>query len=371
MTKRMRFIVVAFVALAGPAEVQATRVTGADVLARWQRTRIARLGGEQASLAAQDIARQMLSNPGSPYSDLIAQPEFTNDVDWVATVDAFSARGLTAAGALAALQWDLGMTRARPRMDIKVKAGFRDDFVAASAIKADVDADVFWHMLDLTGYRHSTKAAVYAVGMQILRAQAIAVPSDEWIAKAIDPDVFTRVMRAQHMDQLRPYDLEYLSTLVQYRLIHWKAGAESSSGHRSLPVVYRVARTAAAYRDAQGYAGSSPCTRDGTPRASSAGTGGDDDRPLCFAAATDRAVHAWYLAEYTRQSTYVPEHHDDGLSRLARFAGLVLTLVDLAGVLEFVEATVAESLVTSEAIGDAEAEASFARADLLSCPIPE
>lgn len=280
---RLRLFVSAL--MLGSTEAHATRVTGTDVLAHWQRTRIERLGGEQASLAGQDIIRQMLKEPTSPYSDVVLQPDFTNGIDWSATIDAFADRGLTSVDALAALRWDLGMTRARPGIDITARKGFRDAYVSASASKADVDADIFWHMLDLTGFRHSTKAAVYAVGMQILRSQAIAVPSEQWIATGIDASVFARVMGAQHMDQLSHYDLEYLSALVQYRLLHWRAGKAGSAGHRSLPVAYRVARAAAAYRDAQGYIGSAPCTRDGSPSLRSAGSGGHgDDRPLCFTA---------------------------------------------------------------------------------------
>jgi hypothetical protein len=263
------------------------------------------------------------------------------------------------------------MTRARPR-DSTATEGFRDAFVAASATKAGVDADIFWHMLDLTGFRHSTKAAVYALGMQILRSQVRATPSGEWAASGIDPAVFARVMQAQHMGQLREYDLDYLSTIVQYRLIHRRTGGPDATGRGGIPALYRVARIAAAYRDAQGYIGSAPCLGDGSPDPRTAGTGNrDDDRPLCFAAATDRAVHAWYVEEYRRQATQVPGHHNHGLRRLAQIAGLVLALIDLAGALEFVDAAIADDLATSEAIGAAEADTASAHADLLSCRIPE
>lgn len=67
----------------------------------------------------------------------------------------------------------------------------------------------------------------------------------------------------------------------------------------------------------------------------------------------------------------MPDHHDSGLHRLAKFAGLVLALVDLAGVMEFVEATVADELAAAQVLGDDETLAASSRADLLSCPIPE
>ncbi|WP_285404124.1 hypothetical protein [Luteibacter sp. ME-Dv--P-043b] len=351
-----------------PGAVAASQVAGTDVLAQWQHHRIERLGGGQASLSRQDIVAQLLVQPSSAYSATVDQPAFTNEIDWPATL---ASTGLDGGAALAALRRDLGVTRARPRLDVTPAPGFRDDFIAASATKAGVDADIFWHMLDLTGYRHSTKAAIYAVGLQILRAQMTTTPHEQWTPGGIDPAVFTRVMRAQHGNQLTAYDLDYLSTLVQYRLIHRRVSEAVGQGRRSLPAAYRVARVAAAYRDAKGYVGAPPCTRDAAPHVPVAGTGDDDDeRPLCFVAATDRAVHAWYIAEYQRQARAAPPpHRDTGLHRLAVAAGLVLALVDLAGAVEFIEASVADDLATAEAIGPTEANAASEPANLLSCPL--
>lgn len=359
-----------FVALLAivPGTLSANQLTGTDVLAQWQRHRIERLGGGQASLSRRDILGQLLVQPSSAYSASIDQPVFTNEVDWPAML---ASTRLDSDVALDALRRDLGVTRARPRRDITPAPGFRDDFVAASATKAGVDADIFWHVLDVTGYRHSTKAAIYAVGLQILRAQVAATPPEQWTSSGIDPTVVTRVMRAQHSDQLTAYDLDYLSTLVQYRLIHRRDGEAVGDGQRSLPAAYRVARIAAAYRDTQGYVGGPPCTRDAAPNVAVAGTGQpDDERPLCFVAATDRAVHAWYVAEYRRQATAMsPPHRDTGLHRLAVAAGLVLALIDLAGAVEFVEASLADDLATAEAIGPTEADAASEPANLLSCPL--
>ncbi|WP_369926294.1 hypothetical protein [Xanthomonas sp. NCPPB 2632] len=344
-------------------------VTGTDILAQWQRIRIERLGSGQASLSRKDIAAHLQADPGSAYSAPADQPAFTNDIDWPAVLDAVADGHMDTTQALDVLRRDLGTTRARPRIDITPNAGYRDDFVSASASKAEVDPDIFWHMLDLTGYHHSTKAAIYAVGMQILRAQVVATPPEAWTASGVDPGVFTRVMRAQHSGQLSDYDLDYLSTIVQYRLIHPRVSDAAGAESRGLPVAYRVARTAAAYRDAQGYIGRAPCLRDASPDPRSAGTGGADDRPLCFVAATDRAVHAWYVDEYRRQTRQVPEPRESGLQRLARVAGLVLALIDLAGAMEFVEATVADELATADVIGSADADAMSESANLLACPL--
>jgi len=233
-----------------------------DVLSHLQRERIARLGAADA-LAHSNAAfvRQMLVNPASPYSGLIAEPAFTNEVDWPGLLERIPGGPLTSHQALAVMQWDLGMTRARPGIDITIKAGYRDDFASASATKADVDPDIFWHVLDLTGYSHSTKGAGYAVGLQILRRQLAETPEDRRIALNVDPDVFKRIMLARHFDEVTEYDLGYVSALVQRRLVHWSVGERTSHGLRALPVAYRIARVAAAYRDLQGYEAGYPCDR--------------------------------------------------------------------------------------------------------------
>lgn len=363
----------AFIAALCLATIDSMATTAdVDVLSHLQRERIARLGATDA-LAHSNAAfvRQMLVDPASPYSDLVTDPAFTNEVEWPGLLEHIPGGPLTSRQALAVMQWDLGMTRARPGIDIDVKAGYRDDFASASATKADVDPDIFWHVLDLTGYSHSTKGAGYAVGLQILRRQLAETPEGRRIALNVDPDVFKRIMRARHFDEVTEYDLGYVSTLVQQRLVHWRVGERTSHGLRALPVAYRVARVAAAYRDLEGYVAGYPCDRATHGITSVAGTGAaGDDRPLCFAAATDRAVHRWYLGEYLRQSRVVP-HHESGLAHFARFAGAILALVDMAGALEVVEALIADDLVAAETITPTEAEFAAERANVLSCRIPD
>jgi hypothetical protein len=257
-------------------------------------------------------------------------------------------------------------------VDLLVRRGYRDDFVAASATKANVDPDIFWHMLDLSGFRHFARGATYAVGLQVLRKQMAETAPGRYIAVGIDAAVFERVMHAQHVDEITAYDLNYLSTLVQYRLIHWRAGERASTGLRALPMAYRVSRVAAAYRDALAYVSGPTCHKDGSPVSGAAGTGAEgDSRPLCFVGATDRAVHRWYLEEVRRQATYIPNREESGLGRLVRFAGAVLALMDMAAIVEVVEAVIADDLVAGEAITHAEADVAAERADLLFCPIPE
>jgi hypothetical protein len=208
--------------------------------------------------------------------------------------------------------------------------------------------------------------------MQILRDQMEATVPERRALVGIDEAVFSRVMKAAYLDQVTTYDMQYLSTLVQHRLIHWQPGERSRSGLRALPTVYRVARAAAAYRDAQGYLGSYPCQSDATPADGRAGTGVEgDDRPLCFVAATDRAVHRWYIDEAQRQAAWVPEREHDGMLRLAGFAAAVLALLDLAPLVEVLDAIAADDLVTAEWLTPVEADMAADRADLLFCPLPE
>jgi hypothetical protein len=373
MSRRNTFRLLGVVALAAaPLGATATRVTGVDVLTRWQHERMTRLGASEAlGHSNATLVRQMLATPASPYSEPVEEPGFTNEVDWAETLDRIPGGPLSSSDALTVMRWDLGMTRARPGVDITIKSGYRDDFAAASAIKADIDPDIFWHVLDLTGYSHSAKGATYAVGLQILRRQlAEETDADRRATLSIDPDVFARAMRARNIDEVTEYDLNYLSTLVQHRLLHWKVGERASTGLRALPVAYRIARVAAAYRDLQGYTTAYPCRRDATPVASYSGSDGSDP-PLCFVAATDRAVHRWYLDEYRRQARRVTPQHESGLARFAGFAGAILALVDIVGMLEIVEAVIADDLLTAEAITSPDAEFAAERADLLSCRIPE
>lgn len=359
-------------ALLGSAGADATTVRDVDVLSYLQRERVTRLGGADAFAASEGmLLNQLLADPESPYSATVEEPRFANDVEWPEILAGLPGN-LSTASAVAVLDWDLGLTRARPGRDVEPRVGYRDTFVAASATKADVDADIFWHMVDLTGFRHSTRAATYAVAMQILREQVRSTAPERRAMLGIDEDVFRRVMAASYLDQIPHADMLYLSTLVQHRLIHWQPGGRSTTGLRALPAVFRIARLAAAYRDAQGYVGGFPCKPDATPRDGDAGTGAEgDERPLCFVAATDRAVHRWYIDESRRQAVHAPQRELSGMQRLAAFATAVLALLDLAAVVEIVEAIVADDLVTSEWLTPVEADLAAERADRLFCPMPE
>lgn len=346
-----------------------------DIVTRFHQDRIERLGVPAAMEHTNaTFIGSMLLDPGSPYSELDPSPRFTNEVAWAELVSSLPSPDIDGDAALAIMQWDLGMTKARPGVEVEVASGYRDPFVAASARKADVDADIFWQALNLTGNRYSTVAATYAVGLQILRAQIASTPEAERERLGIDAAVFDRLMAASHAGETQAYDLHYLATLVQFRLVHWQPGGKASTSRRNLPLAYRVARVAAAYRDTQGYVNGGPCQRDASPRLATAGTGTtDDDRPLCFVAATDRAVHRWYLREYrTQVSGFIPNQHiHDGLHKLLNVAAGIVALLDFAGFVESIEAQVAENLVQNDVLAADEALFTNERADLLSCRLPD
>jgi hypothetical protein len=310
----------------------------------------------------------LLDRPGYPYSDLEEQPDFTNATAWTSVLGSLPS-GIGHDDALDILRWDLGATRARPGVDVATRGDLSDPFIEASVVKAGVDADIFRHMIDLTGYEHSTRAAGFAVAMQILRRQIEQTPAERRDALGVRADVFDRMMAARFMDHLTSYDVNYLSLLLQYHLVHRRYGDADRMGARELPAAYRVARVAAAYRDLEGYLLTYPCNRDATPREGRAGTGRPgDDRPLCFAGATDRAVYQWYLGEVDRQAHRIPDApHESGLAKVLAAAALFMPLLDAAAIVEFAGAAEAESLAAEAFAAEESVEATAERALPLSC----
>lgn len=337
-----------------------------DLLARYQKERVHRIGIREA-LSHDDarFASEWLVDPSSPYSEPIDQPAMTNDIEWEAAVGDLNI--IDRAQALDSVRKVLGFTRARPGIDVVPDPRYRDAFIGAGAAKAHVDPDIFWHSLDLTGYAHSTKAAFYAIGLQILRDQTARIPeSPRRRALGVDEDVLDRIMAARRIEDVSSHDLRYIDRLVRHRLIHRKVDPTNS-----LPVEFRIGRLAAAYRDAEGYAGGPPCTRDAKPHPRYGGWGSTGDpRPLCFVAATDRAVHRWYLAETRRQASHMaPEARESVLSRLARVMAPVLALLDIAAFVEMGELIVADDLVAEGTLSEAEAGYAMERVSALTCPL--
>lgn len=339
-------------------------VMAQSVVAQIRAERVAQLGlAATNSTTDAWFASQMLVDPASPYSELIAHPAFTNELYWRAVLDnAHPPRdeGVT----LRAMAAELGLTRARPGIDVTLREGFRDPFVAAHATKAGLDADIFWHVLDMFGYARAHHFAAHAWGLQYLRNQIRTIAPERQVAAGIYADVHERVMHAANTDALHSHDLRYLDTLVQHQMLH-------PGKAPGLPVAWRIARIAAAFRDARGYIGGGPCRRDGTPQSRYAGTGAaDDERTPCLVAANDRAVHRWYVAEL-RRAPPSGETPRSGLAHLGVLVGALLPLLDMVALAEVVEAALADDLVVTGAVARADADAAAESAARVSCNIPE
>jgi hypothetical protein len=318
-----------------------------------------------------DLLAAILLDPASPYSGTLPSPAFARTAAWQDMVAALP-EGLNGGAALAILAHDLGASKTQPALEIAGSNAFREPFVAASAAKAGIDPDIFWKAIDLTGYRHSTRAATYGVALQIVRDEAAVTPPSLQRPKGVDLLVLDRVMQASDLGDVRRSDLDYLSVLVQHGIIHWRPAFAPHPGHRPLPVPLRIARLAAAYRDAQGYVGGYPCNSDATPHATYAGTGNaGDDRPLCFVAATDYGVLRWYRDEVRRQAAWRPAQTVGDKSGLLALFALLVPLFDLAALVESTEAVIAEDLVASRAFTHADAMELSEEADLLACRIPQ
>jgi hypothetical protein len=360
-----------------PAFALAADANSLDVYRELVRYRTQHVGAARAfnGTTSQFLAK-FLSDPGSPYSGLNNAPTFTNEVWWPAFVFSLPEFGDNAFDAtLDALQWQTGLTKARPGIEVAVDddavAAFRGREAAANALKAGVDADIFWKARDMNG-SIVTEAAGHAVALQILRDQMRRNAPELYDALAIKPDVLQRYLAQTDPQEIPEYDHRYLADLLRHALSTRGHALDTGNGRR-LPAVYRVARVAAAYSDAQGYynsdgycAGNEP--RSGEPTDS---TATDYHRPLCFIAATDRAVQGWFRRQLRLEASgpRVHEQHSEGFSHLLHWLGTVLILVDFAAFIETTEAVIADDLVTEGSITEEDATLASERATRLTCRI--
>ncbi|QWT19154.1 hypothetical protein KPL74_15550 [Bacillus sp. NP157] len=327
-----------------------------------------------AALGTPALLRMLLVDARSPYSELVAMPDMLNELWW----EDFSSRiapGQPPGSVLEALQWQLGLTKARPGREVDVSrvdaAAFRGVEAAAGAIKAGIPYDVFMKAWDMNP-SGVTLAAHDAVALQLLREQMARTPRSMWPALGIESSVLDRYMAARSGDDISHDDAEYLVGIVTMALRSRDPGT-GTDGKPRLPAAYRIARTAAAYKDIRGYFRGSPlCVNhdpnDDLPRDASAY---DDNSPLCFVGATDRAVLAWYRSEWRLERQRIPIHENAHPTwhRAMLIFGLAMPLMDIAALVEFSEASVAGDMAETSGLEDAEAEAADARASSLSCGV--
>lgn len=309
----------------------------------------------------------LLVTPASPFSDLESEPSIVKSGWWKAMSEKLFPRAENpAAKALQALQTQMGVTKARPGVDYRVEphvaALYRGAYPAAQAIKAGVDPDIFWQARTLNGSRFA-EAAGEAVALQILRDQMKRNDASAYTAMAIRPEVLARYMSGQNPDYVSDEDRHYLGGVLRGALSSRLPSYASGGLPSGLPTIYRVARIAAAYSDAAGYANAPTCTAANLPIP-------EPGTPFCFAAATDRSVRSWYHREILWQEVRHPQAKEaTALEKLAHLLSPVFFLLDGIALLELAEEAIASELLADEAIVEEEAALTAARAENITCRI--
>lgn len=387
-----------------PLPALAANPMSVDVYRELIRHRTADVGVDKAlDYNTREYVSRFLVNPDSPYSDLRTDPPITNEVWWYDFVDGLAINAPDKSGAaLAMLQWQGGFTKARFRdlgthddpkaaseeVDVVVddlsarsyaKYGIRGKYntlrnpnAAANAIKARVDPDIYLKAWDLNGAL-TTVAAGHAVALQILREQVANNAPETHEARGIKGDVLVRYLKQDNPERLSQSDLAYLADILRFALSEHSIKVDDS-GNMQLPAAYRVARVAAAYADAGGYFASERyCNgnKPGKSALSGPGTAGYH-APLCFVAATDRAVQSWFRRQMRQEEASVRRAHDspDEAERRVHFwFNTVLTLVDVAAFIEFAEAGIVNELSAEGALSEEEAAIAEERAAQLTCRI--
>jgi hypothetical protein len=319
------------------------------------------------------LLKHLLDKPHSLYSKPLADPPFAAEPWWQAFSQEVAPDAVDASGeTLDALRFQLGLTRARPGHEVTLTehelAAFHSREVAANALKAGIDADIFWKAFDMNGSK-ITVAAAEGVAVQMLRDLMYATPKSEWAANAIRRDVHDRYMAQTDPDRLPESDIAYLANIAAYALRKGGPTLGFTHGANQLPIAFRIARLGAAYKDSKGYFGQGYCTDDKpSPGLRIDATALDDHAPLCFIAATDRAVLAWFQGESAleAQGVRIHESHHEGWSRLAMWIGQVLMFMDLAAFAEVIEASVAGEVIDT-AVADGTFDAAEGDATSLLC----
>lgn len=309
----------------------------------------------------------LLVTPASPFSDLKAEPSIVRSPWWKTMSDKlFPQADDPEARALRALQLQTGVTKARPGVDYPVEphvaALYRGAYPAAQAIKAGVDPDIFWQARTLNGSQFA-EAAGEAVALQILRDQIKRNDASAYTAMAIRPEVLARYMSVHNPDYVRDEDRHYLGGVLRGALSSRLPSYASGGLPSGLPTIYRVARVAAAYSDAAGYANAPTCKATDLPIP-------EPGKPFCFAAATDRSVRSWYHREVLWQEVRHPQAKETtAFEKLVRLLSPALFLFDGVALLELAEEAIASELLADEAIVEEEAALTAERAENITCRI--
>lgn len=362
--------------LPAPGLALAAKPTTVDVYRELVRYRTSTVGVEKAlGYDTRQYVSRFLDKPDSLYSDLRSDPPIANEIWWYDLVDSLPIdAGDKSDAALRMLQWQGGFTKARIGVDVVVDhasmRAYRGKYAAASAIKAGIDADIFRKAWDMNG-RMTTIGAGHAVALQLLRDRVRDNAPETHEALGIKPDVLSRYLQQTNPERLDDFDQAYLADILRYALSRRDFSIDAQ-GQRQLPAAYRVARVAAAYADASGYLnpngycwGNAPSPGEPTlPDAF------DDNRPLCFVAATDRAVQSWFRGQMRREAALIRkahESHDETARRLMSWFSGALLLIDVAGFVELGDAGLLSEMSAEGATTEEETAFAEERANQLTC----
>jgi len=195
--------------------------------------------------------------------------------------------------------WDLGYTKLGPILAAPVPDELKEFKEGVPHVmKAGLDPDIYKASLlwtDVLG--HPTIVANYALALQVLRDKLARTPRALWYERNLRVDVMGRFLDATMNGNPTHSDFHYLVQLLDGELSTWRPVKTNRYGFRQLAGPFRVAHIAAALNERLNH-GSYTCARPGKPDYSVAGMGGEDTRDLCFSAATDRAIHAWYVGRW-------------------------------------------------------------------------
>jgi hypothetical protein len=264
----------------------------------------ARLDGDASYVLSgngETYARWVLADPSSPYS---AQAE--RSLSPMNDAERLAARLLAVAGSEPS-QRELSRRKQHELGFSKSRQG------------ADVDATIMHQVRDMAGDDYPAIGALYAVAAQILRERLKAVPVDEQRRVGLRPDILGHLESTQHPWRPSDFDRQYLAVLIDGAMREWDIKAPGSDSVSGLPLPFRIARTAAAYRDRQPF-DADPCLETRKHNPATAGKGGSDHRPLCFDDATDRAVYEWFVTELQHE-TAVSRPTEIGDPHRERIAG--------------------------------------------------
>lgn len=246
-----------------------------------------------------DLERQSLVDPRNLYTDLAPLSTRTMDATWRAAWTSLGQQGFSMPllQTQTSLRWDLGLTRARPGIEMPPLRSVPElgkPWVAANIVKAGIDRDLFVQARLLAGPGNSLIAANLAVAAQLLREKIEAAQASGEAYRGLWSVPLDHVMAARSAYALSDVETSYLMRLLENELSSWRDRPLSVYGRRQVSTAVRVARVAAAYRS-ETYVAPFPCSDDGAFVRNVAATTLDDaTQPFCFADMIDRRVLAWY-----------------------------------------------------------------------------